>query len=343
MTSLSVVIPVYNTEKYLARCLDSVLDQDLDPREVEILVIDDGSTDSSLEIAQEYAERHPQITVRTQENTGAAVLRNVAMRGARGRYLFFLDSDDYIAPQSLGSLVRAACALDVDVLALDHKRVTEDEAGPVPRLTVPTDLRVRRGVDYIADHRYLSEATAYLWGRDHLERVGAQFDEGRIVEDIVFTATVVAAAQRLVRVPGDFYYYVQRPGSIMNTTDDAHTLKLVADYERVVVRLEELRQSWLARGVPSGFDRRLRVRQQTFVFFLIARVVRSGLPSRQVLPPVLAKFRTIGMYPMTSFPGGEFPQPHYRVLTAVFNRPYLLWPFATATSIAAHLAETIGV
>jgi len=229
MTLLSVIVPVHNTEQYLRRCLDSLLDQDLDASDYEIFVVDDGSKDSSLSIAWEYADEHPNITVRSQVNQGCAVVRNATIPDARGRYLFFYDSDDYLAPQSLGGLVRTACRLNADVLAFEHTRVDPGEATAVPPVTIPDHLEVKRGIDYVADHRYLSESTCYLYDRTLVTELGARYDEGHIVEDIVFTATVVCAAERLVHVPVPFYFYVQRPGSIMNSSDDEHTVKLVED------------------------------------------------------------------------------------------------------------------
>lgn len=342
MTLLSIIVPVYNTEPYLRRCLDSLLDQDLDPADVEIIVMNDGSPDNSQAILDEYASKHDNITVHSEPNRGLALVRNVALEEARGRYLFFVDSDDYIASQTLGALVRAACRENLQVLAMDHEKVQWDDLPAAPPVPVPDVLDVKNGPEFVSGYRYLSEATCYLYDRQLVLDLGARFDVGRIVEDVVFTATMVCAADRIARVPGPIYYYVQRPGSIMATVDDDHTRKLVVDYERVVVRIEEIRQSWLARGASPAFDRRLRVREQTFVFFLIARLLRTRLPVRSILPPVLDRLRGIGMYPMKDFPGDEFPGLQYRVLTAVFNRPYLLWPFATAVGLATNIAERLG-
>ncbi len=99
MIKVSVILPVYNTEKYLPECLDSIINQSL--RDIEIICIDDGSTDSSLQILKEYAEKDKRIVVLEQKNSGAGIARNKGMEVAKGKYLSFLDSDDFFEPEML--------------------------------------------------------------------------------------------------------------------------------------------------------------------------------------------------------------------------------------------------
>ena len=94
---VSVIIPVYNVEDYLRQCLDSVINQTL--KDIEIICVDDGSTDKSLEILHEYEKKDSRITVLTQKNQYAGVARNVGMSVATGKYFVFLDSDDFFEPE----------------------------------------------------------------------------------------------------------------------------------------------------------------------------------------------------------------------------------------------------
>lgn len=93
---LSFVVPVYNTEKYLPECLDSLLEQDIPKEEYEIICVNDGSTDNSLEILHAYQEKFPNIVVIDKENSGVAMARNAGMDAAKGDYIWFVDSDDFI-------------------------------------------------------------------------------------------------------------------------------------------------------------------------------------------------------------------------------------------------------
>ena len=103
MALVSVIIPVYNLEKYLKQCLESVVSQTL--KDIEILCVNDGSTDSSLEILEEYASRDTRIRIINQENHGAGNARNTGLNIAAGEYLYFLDGDDYIENKTLELLV----------------------------------------------------------------------------------------------------------------------------------------------------------------------------------------------------------------------------------------------
>ena len=106
MIQLSIIVPVYNTEKYLSRCLDSLIRQDLSPNEYEIIVINDGSQDNSREIVRDYMSRHPQISFFEQANQGLFETRNVGIDRAKGKYIYFVDSDDFIAPNVMGKIIR---------------------------------------------------------------------------------------------------------------------------------------------------------------------------------------------------------------------------------------------
>ena len=334
---LSIIVPVYNVEAYLPRCLRSLLDQDLDSREYEVIVINDGASDRSLEIAESYALRFSNIVVHSQENQGLGAARNAGIQLAKGKFLFFVDSDDYIASNVLAGLIEVMTRLQLQVLAFAYLSTGMDGyvRRPGVQLEQSQDTDVVTGMQYMAAHRYTNQAWGYILNREFLLDLGVRFEVGRFVEDVLFTANVVSAASKMAYLPVDVYRYVQRPGSIMHTRTAAHTKRLLADYERVVFGLEELRQKSLRSGAAStDFLDRLLNRQQAFVFFLIARLIRSEVPVVPILPEALERFRSIGMYPLTGFPGREFEGLRYRLLTSVFNRQILLWPFIRISRLA---------
>ena len=105
MKKVSIIIPLYNLEKLIGKCIASALGQDLSPEEYEILVIDDGSTDGSLAAAEKAAQGHPNVHVYTKPNEGLSRTRNYGTDRAAGRYVMYLDADDYLEPNVLGRLV----------------------------------------------------------------------------------------------------------------------------------------------------------------------------------------------------------------------------------------------
>ena len=230
MVKVSVVIPVYNVEEYLRRCVDSVLAQTLS--DLEIILVDDGSPDQSPAICDEYAQADARIRVIHKTNGGLASARNAGMRIAQGEYLFFLDSDDWLEPDGLAKLCDVAGTYRVDFVryrairtgwpGLEENapcRVEEvrelseglyDEARMIrevyPRLLATRQLTMGAIVG----------ACGSLYDRSFLTRNGLWFDESVLFsEDLIFSAKVVRAAKRFyfVDAPG-VYHYFYNPKSI---------------------------------------------------------------------------------------------------------------------------------
>ena len=125
MIKTSVIIPVYNTEKYLCECLESVLNQS--QKELEIIAVDDGSTDCSLDILHRYKKLYSNIQVYSQENKRQGVARNNGLQQAKGEYIYFLDSDDTIDPETLEDCYKYAKEKNLDIVLFDSKVIIEGE------------------------------------------------------------------------------------------------------------------------------------------------------------------------------------------------------------------------
>ena len=123
---LSIIIPLYNCEKYIAQCLDTIFRQEMNESEFEVIVIDDGSKDSGYSLASEYAKRHQNILVIKQENQGVACARNNALEKATGDYVTFVDADDMLVSGSLSTLIKIAVENKADIVKAAHKEVPED-------------------------------------------------------------------------------------------------------------------------------------------------------------------------------------------------------------------------
>ena len=308
-------------------------------------MVDDGSSDATGEVARSYAARHPNVKVVHQPNLGPSAARRAGIGRATGTYLCFADADDSVAPRVFGRLVDTMRRERLDVLG--YKNESELIRGSVP-FAPPEPAAfegpvVTTGRQYIADHHYGNTLWWYMIDRAFLARSGARLELGQFVEDAIFTPTLLSAAERMATVPVDVYRYTLRPGSIMRTTSPAHTAKLLHDYEKVVSALGELSRSATLTGpVPPGYAERLRNRQESFVFFLIARLMRSDLPLRPALPDVLLRFRASGVYPFRSFPGPSYPGVAYRVLTFIFGHERLLYPFAEAVRIGLRIRRFLA-
>lgn len=324
---LSIVVPVYNVADYLANCLDSVLRQDLDRTLYEVVVINDGSTDSSGEIAEQYRQNHPNIRVHHQKNQGLSAARNQGISLATGTYLYFLDSDDYIAANTLGYLLGQLEKHDLDLLGVQVLQTRRLDVFDCANSNIMETeaLEVTDGISYIADHNYLNNAWWYFIRRDFLLQTGLLFPVGRYVEDANFTAQLLAKSQRIATTSLDFYRYFIRPNSIMRKKSREHLLKMIADYEKNVADFETQIRELRSCTHPRRDDclRRLEARQRSFVFFLLVRSVKAKL-SGQELRAILERLKALGVYPITKFLSQDYRKPQYRVLQFIFNRGPLL-------------------
>ena len=122
---LSIIIPVYNVEKYIEKCLLSCIKQDISYEDYEIVVVNDGSPDNSITIVERIAKDYSNIRIINQENQGLSGARNTGMKHAKGNYIWFVDSDDYIEENCLGRIVSYLNG-DLDILQLQYRHVFED-------------------------------------------------------------------------------------------------------------------------------------------------------------------------------------------------------------------------
>lgn len=229
MPFVSLIIPVYNAEKYLRRCLTSAMEQTF--KDMEIIVVNDGSTDDSLEICREYQQMDSRFRIIDKENTGVSDSRNRAIAMAKGEYLQFMDSDDWLTPDATESFVLAAKKFDCDMVIADFYRV--DKAV----FTEKQHIR-ERGLltrEQFAEYMMQDPADFYygvLWNKlfrrsiimDHHLEMDAEM---RWCEDFLFNLGFIRHAERFTAIQTPIYYYMKRKGSLASTDwKKANTVKL---------------------------------------------------------------------------------------------------------------------
>lgn len=325
---LSIIVPTYNVETYLGNCLESLVNQNLKDDCYEIIVVNDGATDSSPEIAVQYEKKYAQIWVHHQENQGLSAARNKGISLAKGKYIYFIDSDDYIAENTLKYALDLLEKHQLDVLGLRVKNTASlgIKATDNPEIMQGEPAKVTDGITYIAENNYLNNAWWYFINREFLLNTKLQFPVGRFVEDANFTAQLLCQSRRIMRSSLDFYRYVIRPNSIMRRRSKTHTKKMIADYEKNVYdfqkQLEGLRKNEHSR-IKECLER-LEARQQAFVFFLIIKAIKNGTQPSE-LEPILEGFRKIGVYPLNRFLGKDYHKLQYKLLQPIMNNKLLLW------------------
>lgn len=220
MSRLSLIIPVYNVEAYLRQCLDSVLNQTFP--DWEAVCINDGSTDNSAAILEEYASKDSRFQVVTQPNGGLSAARNTGLDAAKGEYLLFLDSDDWLEPEALETI--ASSLNGEDMLCFSGRRFFEDKNNFKPSDVLP-EKTYRSGMDYYNENALSKRDFAFVcvvlraYRRVFLAEHNLRFKEGIFHEDNLFTPIACYFARQAKQINACLYDYRVRANSITTTVD----------------------------------------------------------------------------------------------------------------------------
>ena len=217
MILVSVVIPVYNVEAYLRKCVESVLGQTY--QNMEIILLNDGSTDTSGEVCDYYAKIDRRVRVIHKENEGLAETRNKGIAEALGEYILFVDSDDYIHEKTLEWTCEKAEKYAADIVVFDY--VSVDEKGrEVDQFYI--GLQEDKPFQAIEEKTLIYKTPSAwnkLWRREFLLKSEVSFPKGKYYEDLGTVPKWLLLAKRIVYVPKVCYYYLLRTGSIMRQHD----------------------------------------------------------------------------------------------------------------------------
>lgn len=229
--TFSIIIPVYNTERFIKKCLDSVLQQTYTA--YEVIVVNDGTTDASGEISESYSKKYNQIRVITQENKGLGGARNTGIDAAEGDYLVFLDSDDYIREDMLEVLHRALKEGYPDVVAFDAYMV--DMSGAIHgRCSIQTYPSSRANLS--AKDLLMMEPTSCfkIYRRQLFQENRIYFPERLWYEDFATIPRVALHIQKMTYIKEPLYFYVQNPDSITHSKYSERMLEITRAFDCVL-------------------------------------------------------------------------------------------------------------
>lgn len=240
---ISIIIPVYNTEKYVERCLRSVLAQTYE--NLEIICVDDGSVDASGSILDKISKEDDRLHVIHNARSGVGVSRNIAMQKATGDYYGFVDSDDYIAPDMYYILLEAIEKSNVDIvtcsyyLDYDGKIEIAENEKKVPDMPIKT----KEFLQFVWERDMYKGVANYLWTKLYRKEL-IKNEKGELIDnfengfsgtDIVFNARICTRAKDILYIDMPLYYYTQRNDSIVhNSLMQMNTLSWVKAYEQII-------------------------------------------------------------------------------------------------------------
>lgn len=242
---LSIVVPVYEVEQYLAQCLDSILDDT--GAEVEVVAVDDNSPDRSGQILDEYAGRDPRVRViHLATNVGLGRARNAGLDRARGSYVWFVDSDDWLPPGSVAAVTERLATTRPDVLLIDHANVPDGGEVPEPApdpvlgsIAVPVRLAQRPELLRL---RLSTSACTKLVRRELLDEIDLRFPPGWY-EDCAYAYPLLLAAGRIDALDRVCYCYRQRNGGAITKSVSPRHFDIFDQYERM--------WAWVDKAAPE--------------------------------------------------------------------------------------------
>lgn len=229
MPKVSVVVPIYNVEKYIKKCMDSLVNQTL--QEIQIIFVNDGSTDESGNIAKEYASKYPnKIIYLEKENGGLSDARNFGMRYAEGEYIAFLDSDDYVENTMYEEMYNKALQENSDYVECDFLWEYPDKTKKDKRNSYNNKKEMLTNVRVVAWNKLIK--------REILEKNNISFPKGLRYEDIEFTYKLIPYLNKVSYVDKEFVHYVQRNNSIANVQNE-RTAEIFTIFDNIIKYYQE--------------------------------------------------------------------------------------------------------
>lgn len=215
---LSIIVPVYNVGQWLNRCLDSLYRQELSEEEFEVILVNDGSTDSSLSIAETFASRHSNVRIINRENGGLSAARNTGLEYAQGDYVWFVDSDDFIEPNSVKPILEYAENNKLDMMCFLFQFIFEDGHTEQYIYRPKYKNEIMTGEEFVVMTGFVMSPWASLYRRQFLSDNLLRFKERILHEDEEFSPRAQFLAQRIAHTDAIVYNYFQRTGSIMKSS-----------------------------------------------------------------------------------------------------------------------------
>ncbi|MGA1226452.1 MAG: glycosyltransferase [Tamlana sp.] len=317
---LSIIIPLYNVEDHVETCIVSLLNQNLSLDEYEILVINDGSTDNSVGVVKKIMENNSNINIINQKNCGVGSARNKGLSMARGKYIYFIDPDDYLASNVLRPLLNCIEANDLEILTFSSLNTTQKSLIK-SSLKSPKkiDINSISGFDYIAEYGYKNEVWWYIIKKSFIDNNSFKFIEGRWMEDAIFTVNLILNAKKIASLPIDAHRHVIVKGSAIKSREPKHYIKVIHDnanaakvYAGFINEIED------KENIKPDCLKRLKARQQSFVFFLMIRALKSKMKLKEV-NAILRDMTKVNAYPLHNFIGKDYNGFVNKFIKSVFN------------------------
>lgn len=280
MYKISVIIPIYNSESYLKKCLDSVVNQTL--KDIEIILIDDGSTDNSLEIIKQYNNQYENIKYISKKNEGQAIARNLGIEMATGDFIVFVDSDDYIDQNMFKKLYTNATTNNSDIVVCDYVEEYENKKILKKSLYMNADNLQKNYIVSVAG------PCSKIIKTDIFKKNNIRFLENNIYEDLAIIPSLALYTNKITYIEENLYHYVIRKNSTMQQTSYNKKLESIFNVMEFLSRQfenssfsEELEFLYINHLLYAGCGRFLKYKSTNNMIKKIINIMNTKYPEWQ--------------------------------------------------------------
>jgi len=293
--SLSIIVPVYNVENYLEKCINSLVNQDLVEGEYEIIAVNDGSTDSSLSILERLKKETKDVFINiiTQENKGLSEARNTGLKIANGAYIIFVDSDDILLPNTVKQLVNTCKTNNLDMLEFGACGITESDKITFTA-TASSNNKVLNGEEYIGSISYLGSACNKVYKLNFLNENNLRFMPDVYIEDIEFNTRAVYKCERIMATDIVVAHFLQREGSITRTKNFNKSKKMIYDIFTVLSSINDFTDKAVTKSSKAYIVLKRRV--ASLVATMLIRVLKET-KDPEIKKDIISKLENSGLYP----------------------------------------------
>lgn len=322
---LSIIIPVYNSEKFIERAVASLKRQNLNEDQFEILLVNDGSKDDSLKICQQLERAHNNIFAYDKENGGTGDTRNFGLDRASGKYIYFLDVDDYLADDTFPQVLKHLEDKELDIITFQSIKTTSiDHNKSQPSNLIESDLNVMDGICYLANNSFDFEVWRFIANREFLIKSNLRFESDRLLEDAYFTVRLYIAAGRAMKLPLDVHRYMQESTSALHRTGEEQNNRIINDLVAIASQYENLINKYknIDHKCKTHFLEVLERKKQFFIYYSVVRAYSGNVPFERVWT-MLQQMKKIDAYPFDRIETTD--DPLAKKLQYIFNRKALLY------------------
>ena len=293
---LSIIIPIYNAELYLRRTLDSVMNQGLHDDEWELILVNDGSTDDSLSICKDYQSRYPSlIKVISQKNSGVSSARNVGIKEASGKFIYFMDADDYLMPNGFRYLIDNFLDEEYDILTFSSTTIKDFEGEHLPKGSIKGEIIYDGyGCEFLK-HNWQTFIWNQFYKLDYIQSNNFSFQKMTISEDVMFNLEVWSKNPKVRIVSSKIYRYINynSDGQVTKKRDYKHLRASINSQMHLFSYISGLNVSFKEKYGSDNMERLFQSIMRSFM----SRVLSSDL-SRKEFKEIINNLTDLNLLPM---------------------------------------------